>query len=383
MEEDLGGAYSAPGALGNGEGSSCLAPGSTHGVVISYQLYGIGATKLLLIPGLACGHGFWGPYVRELTSSASNSGTPSEVEEESNKFCSSFENDGGVQICTFDNRGVGNSSIPTQKSEYSTTIMAMDALSLLDFLGWKQAHICGHSMGAMIGFKLAAMAPQRVLSLTLISITGGGFQCFPKMEWRSLSIAYRFLTAKTLEQRILVDLDTHYTRDYLNEITGGVQRKNILYKEYLKNMETGGMQPKAGLNGHIHACWSHEAKDSDIQQIRAAGFPVAVIHGIDDVIAQIRYGKRLAQRLGSSARFWVLSGGHLVTHQNTKEVAKILAEVIHTTSLQSSDWSRSNTKTESEEGRKSQSFWKRVQRLLCGCFCVVAVTSWLLVTFAL
>jgi len=33
----------------------------------------------------------------------------------------------------------------------------------------------------MIANKVAAMFPDRVLSLALLNVTGGGFQCFPKV----------------------------------------------------------------------------------------------------------------------------------------------------------------------------------------------------------
>jgi len=33
----------------------------------------------------------------------------------------------------------------------------------------------------MIACKVAAMVPDRVLSLALLNVTGGGFQCFPKV----------------------------------------------------------------------------------------------------------------------------------------------------------------------------------------------------------
>lgn len=33
----------------------------------------------------------------------------------------------------------------------------------------------------MIACKLAAMVPERVLSLALLNVTGGGFECFPKV----------------------------------------------------------------------------------------------------------------------------------------------------------------------------------------------------------
>jgi hypothetical protein len=66
--------------------------------------------------------------------------------------------------------------------------------------------------GAMISCKLAAIAPHRLCSLALLNVTGGGFQCFPKVDGQMLSLAFRFLRAKTPEERALVDLETHYTK---------------------------------------------------------------------------------------------------------------------------------------------------------------------------
>ncbi|KAF9619561.1 hypothetical protein IFM89_007388 [Coptis chinensis] len=155
------------------------------------------------------------------------------------KFDRKIDNDDevneGVEVCAFDNRGMGSSSIPTKKSEYTTTIMAKDTIALMDHLGWSKAHVFGHSMGKMIACKLAAMVPDRILSLALLNVTGGGFECFPKSEIdlqidrKMISIALRFLKAKTPEQRAAVDLDTHYTKEYLDEYVGPHIRRMILY----------------------------------------------------------------------------------------------------------------------------------------------------------
>ena len=56
-------------------------------------------------------------------------------------------------------------------------------------MGWnKDIHIVGHSMGGMIATRLAALAPERLASLTLISVTSGGFQIIPR-SWRALKYA--------------------------------------------------------------------------------------------------------------------------------------------------------------------------------------------------
>lgn len=38
------------------------------------------------------------------------------------------------------------------------------------------------NIGGMIACKLAALAPERVKSLAMLNVTGGGFQCCPKVS---------------------------------------------------------------------------------------------------------------------------------------------------------------------------------------------------------
>ena len=51
------------------------------------------------------------------------------------------------RCCTFDNRGIGSSSIPESLSVYKTGIMAGDVRALMDHLDWRRAHIMGMSLG--------------------------------------------------------------------------------------------------------------------------------------------------------------------------------------------------------------------------------------------
>uniref|UniRef100_A0A2N9IS27 AB hydrolase-1 domain-containing protein n=1 Tax=Fagus sylvatica TaxID=28930 RepID=A0A2N9IS27_FAGSY len=152
-----------------------------NGIKIFYRTYGHGPTKVLLIIGLAGTHESWGPQIKGLV------GTDTANEDERsggggdwNPIPDDNESGGGIEVCAFDNRGMGLSSVPTKTSQYTTKIMANDAIALMEHLGWKKAHIFGHSMGAMIACKLAAMVPEKVLSLGLLNVTGGGFRMFSK-----------------------------------------------------------------------------------------------------------------------------------------------------------------------------------------------------------
>lgn len=108
------------------------------------------------------------------------------------------------------------------------------------------------------------------------------------------------------------------------------------------------MQSNYGFDGQIHACWTHKMSQMEFELMRSSGFFVSVIHGRynlsgisfhffaqlylfrqlstvsmtsrNDVIAQLRHAKRLAERLHPFSRMIELPGGHLVSHERTKEV---------------------------------------------------------------
>lgn len=67
------------------------------------------------------------------------------------------------RVIRMDMRGHGiSTSVP---GPYSMAQLAGDAFALLDELGVRQAHVGGVSIGGRIALQMAAMAPQRVLSL--------------------------------------------------------------------------------------------------------------------------------------------------------------------------------------------------------------------------
>ena len=109
--------------------------------------------------------------------------------------------DQGFRVVRFDNRDIGLSQgfdaagvpnlllagmrhamhLPVH-SPYGLADMALDTLGVLDALGVPQAHVCGASMGGMIAQHVAARAPQRVASLTLMMTTSGA-RALPQADW--------------------------------------------------------------------------------------------------------------------------------------------------------------------------------------------------------
>lgn len=80
------------------------------------------------------------------------------------------------RVITMDLRGHGRSGKPTTAEAYAMEILVEDALAVLDAAGAPAAHYGGYSVGARMGFTLAATAPERMLSFTSL---GGGYGIAP------------------------------------------------------------------------------------------------------------------------------------------------------------------------------------------------------------
>jgi pimeloyl-ACP methyl ester carboxylesterase len=117
-----------------------MAKVTANGIEIFYEENGAGE-PLLLIAGLACDHANWGKVIPLLASKH--------------------------RVITFDNRGVGQSSAPSEP--YTIGQMAEDVAGLLDAIGLRQVHVAGHSMGGQIAVELALSHPERVRTLMLLA----------------------------------------------------------------------------------------------------------------------------------------------------------------------------------------------------------------------
>ncbi|HKR25566.1 MAG TPA: 3-oxoadipate enol-lactonase [Phenylobacterium sp.] len=72
---------------------------------------------------------------------------------------------GAFRCLTYDARGHGGSDAPD--GDYTIEQLGRDALAVLDTAGVPAAHVCGLSLGGLVGQWLGVNAPERVMSLTL------------------------------------------------------------------------------------------------------------------------------------------------------------------------------------------------------------------------
>ena len=110
------------------------------GITVHYDLVGPqGAPVILFANSIGTGFHIWDEQVPELSKT--------------------------FRVLRYDMRGHGLTD--ATPGAYSMDMLADDAAALLDALGIERAHVCGLSIGGMMAQKLAAKAPQRVLSLIL------------------------------------------------------------------------------------------------------------------------------------------------------------------------------------------------------------------------
>jgi pimeloyl-ACP methyl ester carboxylesterase len=76
----------------------------------------------------------------------------------------------GFRTVVPDLRGFGGSDRPEAVDAYGLPVLVADVLGLLDHLGIERAHVVGHDWGAALAWVTATLAPERVESLTVLSV---------------------------------------------------------------------------------------------------------------------------------------------------------------------------------------------------------------------
>ena len=214
----------------------------------------------------------------------------------------------GFRVIRYDNRDVGLSTwrqapasanltfevlryklgLPVA-APYTLTDMADDALGLMDALQIRQFHVLGASMGGMIAQHLAAMAPQRVESLTLI-MTSSGAQGLPAPNAALVQLLARRSApnrAVALEQQadLLAALGSPRVSD---------DRQALL--QQAAQAYDRAFTPE-GVKRQIMAILAEPSRVPLLNQLRV---PTLVVHGTADPLLPVMHGVHLAAHIQGS-----------------------------------------------------------------------------------
>ncbi|DBA05355.1 TPA: hypothetical protein N0F65_007517 [Lagenidium giganteum] len=232
-----------------------------------------------------------------------------------------------LQVLTFDNRGIGDSEYPY--GIYTTSLMAQDALGLMDYLGWQQAHIVGQSLGGMISLELAHMAPKRVRSLSLIVTTRGRYMP---------SISNSWLLMKTVLHYDIGVMSAHMTKLLYPEpfldtpLDDDTDKKawDVLFPFHRDQRLTRKIPTPHGSFGQISAVASHWVSDERLQEIADHGFPILIVGASQDKVIPPQETLRLQERLrGDHVKTVIFDdAGHNVYIQYADEVTEFMLDTL-------------------------------------------------------
>jgi len=262
---------------------------------------------LLLIHGFACGHNDWGSIPRLLANRSKR------------------------EVLSFDYRGVGASSAASasvsseassEASEasisshlpWSASLLASDALSVLDAAGAPKATVLGISLGGMVGQTLALSTPQRVHALVLGATTHRP----PPAPFLALCQEW----ADSAEPNTSDAVD-EFMRFMLPPEMLAKRSGQVLFEQFRKRFLLTE-RSAAGLQGQIAAMRNFEST-ADLSRIQC---PCMVITGDRDAVIPPQMSVSLAEGIPRSRLVMWRGAGHFWWAHNSTEVVQLLCDFL-------------------------------------------------------
>jgi aminoacrylate hydrolase len=218
----------------------------------------------------------------------------------------------------FDHRGVGDSDKPVQG--YTTSLLAEDAVGLLDTLGIGQAHVVGASTGGAIAQVLGLDYPSRVRSLTLVS------------TWARPDAYYRRI--QEMRKRVLLAMGVEpYIKLSSIWTAGPAQFRDIPGR--LEADETAQVEraaPVGVMAARIDATLEHDRLDH-LPRITA---PTMVIVADDDTLVPPYFGATIAAAIPGARLVDMHEGGHNCFRQDPVGFNQILEQFLATVAFTTS-----------------------------------------------
>eukprot|EP01101_Sappina_pedata_P006267 TRINITY_DN3076_c0_g1_i1.p1 TRINITY_DN3076_c0_g1~~TRINITY_DN3076_c0_g1_i1.p1 ORF type:complete len:244 (+),score=85.31 TRINITY_DN3076_c0_g1_i1:203-934(+) len=222
------------------------------------------------------------------------------------------------QFCVYDNRGSGRSTSNLWRS--TTSLMASDALKLLDFLGseWNRPHVVGVSMGGMISQELTLLmiANERPPKSLTLCVTHAGRSFTPI---KGVASTLRSLFASTPEDKITVFMDALYSQTFLNSDREGKNMREFIKEAYLDRVSKDVPTTFGGFVSHLFACTTHHVSEDRLRIIKDSKTPILIVTGGEDHMVPHSNSEYLKNILEPAEYIFWEGVGHGVTVERFHE----------------------------------------------------------------
>jgi pimeloyl-ACP methyl ester carboxylesterase len=222
----------------------------------------------------------------------------------------------GLRTYALDQRGYAPGARPTAVEAYRIPELVADAAAVLDVLGVASAHVVGHDWGSIVAWGLAAVHPERVRTLTAVSVPhpaamGHALATDPRQKARSSYIALFRKPGKA--EKVLLALNAAALRKLLGGV--GDAARVARYADPMR--EPGALT--AALN------WYRAMSGADMKAVGPVAVPTTFVWSDRDIAIGRTAAEACASHVTGDYRFVELAG---VTHWIPDEAPGPLAEAI-------------------------------------------------------
>ena len=239
---------------------------SVNGITIDYLIEGDGPETIVMVNGLADEKESWGYRTPDLVAA-------------------------GHRVLTFDNRGVGQSSMPP--GPYTTKLFAEDTKALVDELGVTGFHLVGTSMGGMIAQEYAIAFGDDLKSLTLSSTYAAPGPFCGRMFAMWADMAPQLGVPFVMRDVTL----WAFTLRFFETREGELQE----FEAAMASMT----QPTEAYLAQLSSIQTHDATD----RLGHIKVPTLVIAGEEDILIPVALSRRLQEGIAGS-EWLTTAGGH-------------------------------------------------------------------------
>ncbi len=226
----------------------------------------------------------------------------------------------GLRTIAPDQRGYSPGARPVDVSAYAMSELVGDAIGLLDALGLSTADVVGHDWGGLVAWQLAGRHPERVRSLTAISVPhpraiSEAMATDPDQQQRSAYIKL-FRQEGKAEEVLLAD--------------GAKRLRRLFAGSGLAEAEVADYVEPLRAPGALTATLSwYRAMSRNDAALGAVIVPTTFVWSDDDAAVGRRAAEACAQHVSGPYRFVELTGvSHWIPEQAPEDLsAAILAQV--------------------------------------------------------
>jgi pimeloyl-ACP methyl ester carboxylesterase len=218
----------------------------------------------------------------------------------------------GLRTVAPDQRGYSPGARPAEVADYAMRHVVADTVGLLDALELPAVHVLGHDWGAVVGWQLAGRHPDRVRTLTAVSVPhpaahAHALRTDPDQQERS---GYMTVFRRPDAEELLLAHDARRLRRMLEPLPAATVAGFV-----------DPLTAPGALTGPLH--WYRAMSRADLDGLGPIAVPTTYVWGTEDLAVSRAAAEGCAAYVTGDYRFVELAGvGHWVPELEPATVAR-------------------------------------------------------------